>query len=75
LVLANYPNVYLYGALIHLAQITGDIRGAGWSAAFEDYLAKAKAKEARSKASSTLSTEVGILGRSTRRHGFNINVG
>lgn len=76
LVLTNYPNVYLYGALVHVAAILANsIQGAMWAAAYQDALAKAKAKESRSKASTTLVTEIGLMGRHSGRSGFNINRG
>lgn len=71
LILANYPNVYLFGALKEAAPYLRDPEAlAIWEAKYADAIAKAKAKENREKALTTLSTEPAMLQR--RRSGFNI---
>jgi len=75
LLLTNYPNVYLYGALREAATYLKDTEALQiWSAKFEEAITKAKAKEGRNKALVTLSTEPGIMQLGNRR-GFNINRG
>lgn len=76
LVLTNYPNVYLYGALKEAAPYLRDADAMTmWEAKYADAIQKAKAKEGRIKALVTLSTEPGQLTRSGRRSSFNINRG
>lgn len=76
LVLTNYPNVYLYGALKEAAPYLRDVEGAGlWEAKYQDAIMKAKAKEGREKSLVTLSTEPGALTFRGNRGGFNINRG
>ena len=76
LILTNYPNVYLYGALKEAATYLRDAEAMGiWETKYADSIAKAKAKEGRIKSLVTLSTEPGELSRSGRRGGFNINRG
>jgi hypothetical protein len=76
LVLTNYPNVYLYGALKEAAPYLRDAEGAGlWEAKYQDAIMKAKAKEGREKSLVTLSTEPGSLTFRGNRSGFNINRG
>lgn len=73
LVLTNYPNVYLYGALKEAAPYLRDPEAASlWEAKYQDSIAKAKAKEGREKSLVTLSTEPGQLTFRGNRGGFNI---
>jgi len=75
LLLSLYPNVYLYGALREAAVYLKDADGLQvWSAKYEEAVTKAKAKEARSDALVTLSTEPGIISLGNRR-GFSITRG
>jgi hypothetical protein len=74
LVLTNYPNVYLFGALKEAAPYLRDPDAmVMWEGKYRDAVAAARAKEAREKALTTLSTEPGML--THRRHSFNINRG
>lgn len=76
LVLSNYPNVYLYGALKHAANYLRDPEGlAIWNGLYNDALTAAKQKEGRDKGRVTLSTEPGALTFYGHRDGFNINRG
>lgn len=76
LVLTNYPNVYLYGALKEAAPYLRDPDAASlWEMKYADSIAKAKAKEGREKSLVTLSTEPGQLTFRGNRAGFNINRG
>lgn len=71
LVLENYPNVYLFGALKEAAPFLRDPEALSmWEAKYEDAIGKARTKEGREKALVTLSTEPGLL--STRRASFNV---
>jgi hypothetical protein len=71
LVLTNYPNVYLFGALKEaFAYLDDDPNVAKFEAKYADALAKAKQKEGRDKGRVTLSTEPG--GLTIRRHGYSI---
>jgi hypothetical protein len=73
LVLTNYPNVYLYGALKAAAPFLRDPDAfAMWTSLYAEALGQAKAKESRGKALVTLSTEPGALTFAGRRDGFNI---
>lgn len=73
LVLTNYPNVYLYGALKEAGPFLRDGEATQiWEAKYADAIFKAKAKEGREKSLTTLSTEPGFLARSNGRYGFNI---
>lgn len=73
LVLTNYPNVYLYGALKEAAPYLRDPEAAAlWEAKYQDSITKAKAKEGREKSLVTLSTEPGQLTFRGNRGGFNI---
>jgi hypothetical protein len=76
LILTSYPNVYLYGSLIHAATYLrdADLLGAATSM-FADAVARARQKEGRDKGRVTLSTEPGELVFAGRRTGFNINRG
>lgn len=71
LLLTNYPNVYLYGALREAATYLRAEALPIWSAKYDDAITKAKAKESRNSALVTLSTEPGIMQLGNRR-GFNI---
>lgn len=76
LVLTNYPNVYLYGALKEAAPYLRDADAMTmWEAKYADAIQKAKAKEGREKSLVTLSTEPGALTFRGNRGGFNINRG
>lgn len=76
LILTNYPNVYLYGALREAAPYLRDPDAAAlWEAKYQDAIFKAKAKENRTKSLVTLSTEPGQLTFRGNRSGFNINRG
>lgn len=76
LILTNYPNVYLYGALREAAPYLRDPEASGlWEAKYADAITKAKAKENRTKSLVTLSTEPGQLTFRGNRGGFNINRG
>lgn len=76
LILTNYPNVYLYGALREAAPYLRDPEASGlWEAKYADAITKAKAKENRTKSLVTLSTEPGQLTFRGNRSGFNINRG
>lgn len=71
LVLTNYPNVYLFGALREAAPYLRDPEAlAMWDAKYQEAIEKAKAKEFREKAQTTLSTEPGML--THKRASFNI---
>lgn len=73
LVLTNYPNVYLYGALREAAPYLRDPEAlVMWSAKYAEALGKAKYKENRAKALVTLSTEPGALTYAGERGGYNI---
>jgi hypothetical protein len=75
LVLTNYPNVYLFGALREAAPFLRDPDAlAMWEAKFEEALMDARAKENRDKALVTLSTEPGGL-TVPRRSSFNVYAG
>ena len=75
LLLTNYPNVYLYGALREAATYLKDSEALQiWSAKYQDAITMAKAKESRNSALVTLSTEPGIMQLGNRR-GFNIQRG
>jgi hypothetical protein len=75
LLLTNYPNVYLYGALREAATYLKDTEALQiWSAKYEEAIGKARGKENRNVALVTLSTEPGIIQLGNRR-GFNINRG
>jgi len=75
LLLALYPNVYLFGALKEAADYLKDDAGLSkWSARYELALDDAKYKESRHSALVTLSTEPGIIQLGNRR-GFNITRG
>lgn len=76
LILTNYPDVYLYGALKASAGYLRDTEGlATWAALYSEALMRAKAKEKRIKALVTLSTDPGALTFYGNRRGFNINRG
>ncbi len=76
LILTNYPNVYLYGAMREAALYLRDSEASGlWEAKYADAITKAKAKEGRVKSLVTLSTEPGQLTFRGNRSGFNINRG
>lgn len=76
LILTNYPNVYLFGALKEAGPFLRDSEATGmWEAKYQDALTKAKAKEGRIKSLVTLSTEPGQLTTYGSRTGFNINRG
>lgn len=76
LILTNYPNVYLYGALKEAAPYLRDADlMAMYDAKYSEAIQKAKAKEGRIKAPVTASTEPGLLTRAGRRTAFNINRG
>lgn len=71
LVLTNYPNVYLFGALKEAAPYLRDPDAlAIWEAKYSDAITKAKAKENREKSLTTLSTEPGMLTRT--KPSFNV---
>lgn len=71
LILTNYPNVYLFGALKEAAPYLRDPDAlALWEGKYQDAIMKAKAKESRDKSLTTLSTEPGML--ATRRTSFNV---
>lgn len=62
LILANYPNVYLFGALREAAPYLRDAEAVSfWEGRYMDAIEKAKSKEMRNKALTTLSTEPGRL--------------
>ena len=72
LILTNYPNVYLFGALREAAPYLRDPDAvAYWEGRYRDALQLAKDKEHRAKALVTLSTEPGMLSYAARR-GYNI---
>lgn len=76
LVLTNYPNVYLYGALREGADyLRDDDALQKWEGRYQAALAAAKLKEGRAKSLVTLSTEPGILTYTGRRASFNVNRG
>lgn len=76
LVLTNYPNVYLFGAMKEASPFLRDPEAMGiWEGKYGDAIAKAKAKEARNKSLVTLNTEPGILTNMGRRSGFNVYTG
>ena len=76
LVLTNYPNVYLFGAMKEASPFLRDPEAmAIWEGKYSDAITKAKAKESRNKALVTLNTEPGILANMARRTGFNIYAG
>jgi hypothetical protein len=76
LVLTNYPNVYLFGAMKEASPFLRDPEAmAIWEGKYGDAIAKAKAKESRNKSLVTLNTEPGILTNMGRRSGFNIYAG
>lgn len=68
--LVNYPNLYLYGTLKESAPfLKNDQRIATWDALFQQALSRLEDKEARSRSTATLGTELaGVLGGG----GFNI---
>lgn len=71
LVLTNYPNVYLFGALKEAAPYLRDPDAmVMWEGKYREAIAAAKAKEFRDKALTTLSTEPGML--THKRHSFNV---
>ncbi len=71
LILTNYPNVYLFGALKEAAPYLRDPDALSmWEAKYEDAISKAMAKENREKSLTTLSTEPGMLTRN--RPSFNV---
>lgn len=72
LILANYPNVYLYGALKEAAPFLRDSEMMQtWEAKYADAIFKAKFKEGRDKSLTTLSTELSYVGR-MKDYGFDI---
>lgn len=71
LILTNYPNVYLFGALREAAPYLRDAEAVSyWTSRYADAIDKAKAKEARDKSLTTLSTEPGML--THKRSSFSI---
>lgn len=72
LVLTNYPNLYLFGALKEAGPFLRDNDLISmFEAKFESALADAIRKEGRARKLTTLSTEVARMGAG--RHGYNIN--
>lgn len=71
LILTNYPNLYLYQSLKHAAPYLRDPEALQmWSALANDAMRDARAKEAREKSLTTLSTEPGMMVRG--RTSFNV---
>jgi hypothetical protein len=73
--LTNYPNLYLYGALMHSPMyLMQDARASGWAAMHDRAKAKLDAKEHRTATLATLSVDPALLAsRSTST--FDINRG
>lgn len=69
-VLTNYPDVYLFGALVELASYTLDPQNAAiWEARFARALQDAIEEEHRNRSGAALMTEIsGLVGR----QGFNV---
>lgn len=73
LVLTNYPDLYLFGALTEAGTFLRDNELFTISdGRFQVALKEAKAKEARSKSLTTLSTEPGVLTAYNRRSGYSV---
>lgn len=73
LILTNYPNVYLFGALKEASPFLRDEAATAiWEQKYQDAVMKARSKEGRDKALVTLSTEPGQLTYGARRSSFNI---
>lgn len=76
LVLTNYPNVYLYGALKEAGPFLRDSEATQiWEAKYADAIFKAKAKENREKSLTTLSTELADIGWNAGEYGYDIQRG
>ena len=69
--LTNYPNLYLYGALMHSPGYVGvEERSALWPSMFSTSMSRLIKREARSRPPVTLFSDPALLNRT--RRGFNI---
>lgn len=60
-VLQNYPDLYLYGSLMHAAPfLRDDSRVVLWGTLFEEALKEAQSFENRSKSKAVLTTDLGV---------------
>ena len=61
-VLSDYPNLYLYGSLLHSAPfLKDDMRLGMWQGKFDQLLAQINAQEVSQNLGATLQTQSGLI--------------